>query len=74
MSAAAVGLLDASVFIACESERPVGELPGRVAISVVTVGELQLGVLAAVDAPMRARRAAALGLRAGPIRFRSAKL
>jgi hypothetical protein len=44
------GLLDTSVFIARETERPLGELPEHVAVSVVTIGELQLGVLNARDA------------------------
>lgn len=50
------GLLDTSVFIAREAERPVGALPERVAVSVVTIGELELGVLGASDTPTRARR------------------
>jgi hypothetical protein len=37
------GLLDTSVFIARETTRPLGELPEHVAVSVVTIGELQLG-------------------------------
>lgn len=53
----AAGLLDTSVYIARESGRTLGELPERVAVSVVTIGELQLGVLAAQDAETRARRA-----------------
>jgi predicted nucleic acid-binding protein len=56
------GLLDTSVFIARETERPLGELPDHVAVSVVTIGELQLGVLNAVDAETRARRADTLAL------------
>jgi predicted nucleic acid-binding protein len=40
----------------------VGELPNRVAVSVVTVGELQLGVLNAADDDARARRADTLSL------------
>jgi predicted nucleic acid-binding protein len=56
------GLLDTSVFIARETERPLGELPDRVAVSVVTIGELQLGVLSAADATSRARRADTLAL------------
>ncbi len=56
------GLLDTSIFIARESGRTLGELPERVAISVVTIGELQLGVLAASDASARARRADTLAL------------
>jgi predicted nucleic acid-binding protein len=56
------GLLDTSVFIARETGRPLGELPAHVAVSVVTIGELQLGVLAAEEAPARARRADTLAL------------
>ena len=58
MTPPAVGLLDTSVFIARESGRPLGELPERVAVSVVSIGELQLGVLAAADPGTRSRRAA----------------
>jgi predicted nucleic acid-binding protein len=56
------GLVDTSVFIARESERELAELPARIAVSVVTLGELQLGVLAAQDASVRARRADTLAL------------
>jgi hypothetical protein len=56
------GLLDTSVFIARETGRPLGELPAHVAVSVVTIGELQLGVLAADEALARARRADTLAL------------
>ena len=56
------GLLDTSVFIARETERRLGELPHHVAVSVVTIGELQLGVLCAADARSRARRADTLAL------------
>lgn len=56
------GLLDTSIFIARETERPLGELPDRVAVSVITIGELQLGVLSAADATSRARRADTLAL------------
>ena len=62
MSTAPAGLLDTSVFIARETERPLGELPDRVAVSVVTIGELQLGVLNASDDTTRARRADTLAL------------
>lgn len=62
MSEATFGLLDTSVFIARESGRPLGTLPERVTVSVVTIGELQLGVLAAADPGRRARRAQALDL------------
>jgi predicted nucleic acid-binding protein len=57
-----VGLLDTSVFIAREVNRSLGELPDRVTLSVVTIGELELGVLSATDAASRARRAGTLAL------------
>jgi predicted nucleic acid-binding protein len=50
------------VFIARESGRPLGELPGQVAISVLTIGELRLGVLNAEDENIRAQRAETLAL------------
>jgi predicted nucleic acid-binding protein len=54
---AALALADTSVFIALEQNRRLVEAPPeRVAVSVVTVGELRLGVLAAGDGPTRARR------------------
>ena len=56
------GLLDTSVFIARETERPLGQLPDRVAVSVITIGELELGVLAASDEAVLARRADTLAL------------
>jgi predicted nucleic acid-binding protein len=62
LSAPDKGLLDTSVFIARETGRPLGELPPNVAVSVVTIGELQLGVLAAADDAARARRADTLAL------------
>lgn len=62
MNGPPAGLLDTSVFIAKEVQRPLGELPERVAVSVVTIGELQLGVLNADDDATRARRAETLAL------------
>ncbi len=56
------GLLDTSVFIAREMARPLATLPDRVAISVVTLGELELGVLAARGEDILARRAETLAL------------
>jgi predicted nucleic acid-binding protein len=56
------GLLDTSVFIARETGRPLGELPEHVAVSVITIGELQLGVLNAADTDIRTRRADTLAL------------
>jgi predicted nucleic acid-binding protein len=56
------GLLDTSVFIARESHRAIAKLPQRVAVSVITIGELQLGVLNAGDPAIRSRRADTLAL------------
>lgn len=54
---AEIALADTSVFIALEQRRPpAGPPPEEVAVSVITVGELRLGVLAATDGPTRARR------------------
>ena len=56
------GLLDTSVFIATESGRPLDEkrIPDETAVSVITLAELQAGVLAAPDVDVRARRMATL--------------
>ncbi|MEK6327004.1 MAG: PIN domain-containing protein [Actinomycetota bacterium] len=62
MNSPAAGLLDTSVFIATEAGRELAALPERVAVSVVTIGELQLGVLAATDPEGRSRRADTLAL------------
>lgn len=62
MSEPSAGLLDTSVFIAREDGRALGGLPDRVAVSVVTIGELQLGVLNAADDAIRARRGETLAL------------
>jgi predicted nucleic acid-binding protein len=52
-----LALADTSLFIAMEQQRPLSASPPkRVAVSVITVGELRLGVLAAEDGPTRARR------------------
>ena len=52
-----VALADTSLFIAQEQNRPLlSRPPDRVSVSVITVGELRLGVLAAQDGPTRARR------------------
>ena len=66
---APAGLADTSVFIARENGRPVGRLPDRISVSVVTVGELQLGVLLATDRRTRALRGATLDVarRSDPI-------
>lgn len=56
------GLADTSIFIADESGRPlrIDALPDRLGVSVITVGELLAGVLAAPDLATRARRLATL--------------
>lgn len=56
------GLADTSVFIAAESGRVIHEeaLPDRLAVSVITIGELRAGVLAASDSDVRDRRLATL--------------
>lgn len=51
---------DTSVFIAQETGRELGELPGKIAVSVITVAELELGVLRATDPEARARRLSTL--------------
>lgn len=53
-------IADTSVFVAQEAERALGDLPDRVAVSVITAAELELGVLRARDADVRARRLATL--------------
>jgi predicted nucleic acid-binding protein len=54
---AELAIADTSLFIALELKRALsGTPPQRVAVSVVTIGELRLGVLAAIDGPARARR------------------
>jgi predicted nucleic acid-binding protein len=53
-------ILDTSVFIAREQQRPLGELPDEVAVSVVTLSELRHGVLAAEDHALRAIRLSTL--------------
>lgn len=50
-------LLDTSVLIAREQERPLDRpLPETIAVSVVTIAELEVGVLLARDADIRAQR------------------
>ena len=57
------GIADTSVFIARESGRSLDEegLPDELGVSVITVGELRAGVLAAQDVDVRDRRLATLG-------------
>lgn len=56
------GLADTTLFVAHESGRPLRTeaLPDRLAVSIVTIGELRAGVLAAGDLETRARRLATL--------------
>jgi predicted nucleic acid-binding protein len=51
---------DTSIFIAQERGRELGELPEKIAVSVITVAELELGVLRAADTEARARRLSTL--------------
>jgi predicted nucleic acid-binding protein len=54
----AAGILDTSVFIASETKRQLEAalIPDEVAITVITLAELNVGVLAARTAQTRARR------------------
>jgi predicted nucleic acid-binding protein len=56
------GLLDTTVFMARETHRSLDRdrLPDEVAVSVITIGELRAGVLAAADLATRDRRLATL--------------
>jgi predicted nucleic acid-binding protein len=51
---------DTSIFIAQETGRDLGELPEKIAVSVITVAELELGVLRAADPNARATRLSTL--------------
>jgi predicted nucleic acid-binding protein len=51
---------DTSVFIAQEAGGELGELPEQIAVSVITAGELELGVLRASDSGARAIRLSTL--------------
>lgn len=58
----AAGVLDTSVFIANETGRALDEsaMPDEVATTVITLAELNAGILAAGSADVRARRLATL--------------
>ena len=58
----AAGVLDTSVFIANETGRVLNEsaIPDAVATTVITLAELNAGILAAGSADVRARRLATL--------------
>jgi predicted nucleic acid-binding protein len=50
-------ILDTSVLIAREQERPLGRsLPQNVAVSVISIAELEIGVMVARDAKTRGQR------------------
>lgn len=51
---------DTSIFIAMETGRELGDLPEKIAVSVITVAELELGVLRATNPDARARRLSTL--------------
>jgi predicted nucleic acid-binding protein len=65
------GLADTSVFIARESGRALETqaLPDELAVSIITIGELRAGVLAATTVAVRDRRLATLtaALRLEPV-------
>ena len=56
------GLADTSLFIARETGRPVRTeaIPDQLSVSIVTVGELRVGVLRATDTVVRDRRLSTL--------------
>jgi predicted nucleic acid-binding protein len=72
-------LADTSIFIANEAGRPLDRaaLPDEIAVSIITIGELRAGVLAATDVTTRDRRlstlVAALDLQPLPIDERAAE-
>jgi predicted nucleic acid-binding protein len=65
------GLADTSFFLATETARPTNAdaIPDRLAVSVITLGELRAGVLAAGDATTRNQRLSTMGwvLRLDPV-------
>lgn len=67
-----VALLDTSIFVARESGRPLRAVDvDEVAVSIITIGELRWGVLAATDETTRSTRLdtlqSALGLEPAPL-------
>jgi predicted nucleic acid-binding protein len=56
-----IAVLDTSIFVAVEQGRPLRRaLPDEVSVSVITLAELELGVLVARDPDARAQRLATL--------------
>lgn len=58
--AAARAVADTSVFVARQSGRPLGDLPETMAVSAITAGELEIGVLRAPDMATQSKRMATL--------------
>jgi predicted nucleic acid-binding protein len=57
----APAILDTSIFVAIEQNRPLARaLPDQVGVSVITLAELELGVLMAKDSDARSMRLATL--------------
>ena len=56
------GLADTSLFIARETGRPArtAAIPDQLSVSIITIGELRVGVLSAVDTLVRDRRLSTL--------------
>lgn len=56
-NAEALGLADTSLFIAHEAGRSLrGTPPERILVSIITIAELRVGVLAATDLAVRSQR------------------
>ena len=56
-----IAILDTSIFVAVEQKRGLGRpLPDEIGVSVVTLAELELGVLVANNSDTRATRLATL--------------
>lgn len=70
------GIADTSIFIAQENKRAINEnsLPEEIAVSVITIGELYAGVLAATDLNKKSQRlltlSQALNLSPIPIEYK----
>ena len=60
MELATSALADTSWFIAREQRRPIRPHPGPLVVSIVTIGELRLDVLATADPDLRAQRLSTL--------------
>src|SRR4051794_3502583 len=60
MELATAALADTSWFIAQEQRGPIRPHPGELVVSIVTIGELRLGVLGTADPDSRARRLSTL--------------